>query len=83
MWVKGVRNLLQAMPLILEEYPQTKLVILGKGEEQKDVLETAARLGIPIELFAASNLFRKKREFCTTPLQTLVFSHRYMNPSES
>jgi glycosyltransferase involved in cell wall biosynthesis len=46
-WVKGVRNLLQAMPLILEEYPQTKLVILGKGEEQRDVLETAARLGIP------------------------------------
>lgn len=45
-WVKGVRNLLQAMPLILEEYPQTKLVILGKGEEQRDVLETAARLGI-------------------------------------
>ncbi|MFQ6115278.1 MAG: glycosyltransferase family 4 protein, partial [bacterium] len=43
-WVKGVRNLLQAMPLILEEYPQTKLVILGKGEEQRDVLETAARL---------------------------------------
>jgi glycogen(starch) synthase len=46
-WVKGVRNLLQAMPLILEEYPQTKLVILGKGEEQRDVLETATRLGIP------------------------------------
>lgn len=46
-WVKGVRNLLQAMPLVLEEYPQTKLVILGKGEEQRDVLETAARLGIP------------------------------------
>jgi len=46
-WVKGVRNLLQAMPLILEEYPQAKLVILGKGEEQRDVLETAARLGIP------------------------------------
>jgi glycosyltransferase involved in cell wall biosynthesis len=45
-WVKGVRNLLQAMPLILKEYPKTKLVILGKGEEQKDVAETANRLGI-------------------------------------
>ncbi len=45
-WVKGVRNLLQAMPLILKEYPQTKLVILGKGEEQKDIVETADRLGI-------------------------------------
>jgi glycosyltransferase involved in cell wall biosynthesis len=34
------------MPLILQEYPKTKLVILGKGEEQSDVLEMASRLGI-------------------------------------
>jgi glycogen(starch) synthase len=45
-WVKGVRNLIQAMPMILEDYPKTKLVILGKGEEQKDIDETASRLGI-------------------------------------
>ena len=45
-WVKGVRNLVQAMPLILEEYPKIKLVILGKGEQQKDIAETASRLGI-------------------------------------
>jgi len=45
-WVKGVRNLLQAMPLILKEYPNAKLVILGKGEEQVDIVETAERLNI-------------------------------------
>jgi glycogen(starch) synthase len=45
-WVKGVRNLIQAMPTILEEYPKIKLMILGKGEEQKDIDETASRLGI-------------------------------------
>ena len=45
-WVKGVRNLVQAMPTILNTYPKTKLVILGKGEEQKDIAETASRLGI-------------------------------------
>jgi len=45
-WVKGVRNLIQAMPSILKDHPETRLVILGKGEEQKDVDETAARLGI-------------------------------------
>jgi glycogen(starch) synthase len=45
-WVKGIRSLIQAMPLVLQEYPNTKLVILGKGEEQKDVTETANRLGI-------------------------------------
>lgn len=45
-WVKGVRNLLQAMPLVLKEYPNTKLVILGKGEEQSDIIQTAERLNI-------------------------------------
>jgi glycogen(starch) synthase len=45
-WVKNVRNLLQAMPMVLKEYPNTKLVILGKGEEQMDIVETAGRLGI-------------------------------------
>jgi glycosyltransferase involved in cell wall biosynthesis len=45
-WVKGVRNLVQAMPSIVKEYPKTKLVILGKGEEQKDIIELASRLGV-------------------------------------
>ncbi|MEM2631176.1 MAG: glycosyltransferase family 4 protein [Candidatus Bathyarchaeia archaeon] len=45
-WVKGVVNLVQAMPMILSEYPNSKLVILGKGEQQNDIVEAAARLGI-------------------------------------
>jgi glycogen(starch) synthase len=45
-WVKGVENLVQAMPMVLAEYPNTKLVILGKGEQQNDIIETANRLGI-------------------------------------
>jgi glycosyltransferase involved in cell wall biosynthesis len=45
-WVKGVRNLVQGMPLVLDEYPKAKLVILGKGEEQQDITELANRLGI-------------------------------------
>ncbi len=45
-WVKSVKNLIQAMPTVLRDYPQTKLVILGKGEEERDIAETATRLGI-------------------------------------
>jgi len=45
-WVKGVGSLVQAMPMVLKEYPNTKLVILGKGEQQNDIIETANRLGI-------------------------------------
>jgi glycosyltransferase involved in cell wall biosynthesis len=44
-WVKGARNLLLAMPTVLKEFPNTKLVILGKGDEQ-DITETADRLNI-------------------------------------
>jgi len=45
-WVKGVLNLVQAMPTIIAEHPKSKLVILGKGEQQRDIIETANRLGI-------------------------------------
>lgn len=45
-WVKGVRNLVQALPEVLRDYPKVKLVILGKGEEQRDISELASRLGI-------------------------------------
>lgn len=45
-WVKGARNILQAMPSVLREFPNTKLVILGKGEEQRDITETADRLNV-------------------------------------
>ena len=45
-WVKGVTNLVQAMPTVLAECPGTKLVILGKGEQQNELVETANRLGI-------------------------------------
>jgi glycosyltransferase involved in cell wall biosynthesis len=45
-WVKGVKNLVQAMPQVLSEYPNTKLVILGKGEEQDDIIQLAERLNI-------------------------------------
>jgi len=45
-WVKGVHNLVQAMPLILKDYPKTVLVILGKGEKQQDIIEMANRMGV-------------------------------------
>lgn len=45
-WVKGVRNLIQAMPAVVAAHPRTKLVILGKGEEQHDVDELIHRLGL-------------------------------------
>lgn len=45
-WVKGLRNLVQGIPSVLKDHPKTKLVILGKGEQQADITEMANRLGI-------------------------------------
>ena len=45
-WVKGAKNLLLAMPSVLKENPNTKLVILGTGEEQNVIMELAQRLNI-------------------------------------
>src|SRR5208282_816420 len=45
-WVKGARNLLLAMLSVLKEFPNTKLIILGKVEEQRDIVESADRLNI-------------------------------------
>jgi len=45
-WVKSIKNLVQAMPLVFEEFPKTQLVILGKGEEQSDIIDMSNRLGI-------------------------------------
>jgi len=32
--------------MVVKDYPKTKLVILGKGEQQTDILESANRLGL-------------------------------------
>jgi glycosyltransferase involved in cell wall biosynthesis len=45
-WIKGVRNLVQAMPTVLKDFPKAKLVILGRGEEQSNLVDLADRLQI-------------------------------------
>ncbi len=44
--VKGVDKLVEAMPEILAEYPETKLVILGIGDMEQDLRMHAASAGI-------------------------------------
>ncbi len=45
-WVKGVVNLVQAMPSVLKEYPRAKLVILGTGDEENNIRHLIKRLGL-------------------------------------
>jgi Glycosyltransferase len=45
-WVKGIMNLVQAMPAVLREFPKAKLVVLGTGDEEANINNLIARLGI-------------------------------------
>jgi glycosyltransferase involved in cell wall biosynthesis len=45
-WVKGIMNLVQAMPAVLKEHPEAKLVILGTGDEENDIRHLVGRLGL-------------------------------------
>jgi glycosyltransferase involved in cell wall biosynthesis len=45
-WVKGVKNLIKAMPSVLKDFPESKLIILGKGEEYSELIDLSKKLGI-------------------------------------
>jgi glycogen synthase len=44
--VKGIKNLVMGFPEVLKEYPSTRLVILGKGEQYEELVTLIKRLGI-------------------------------------
>lgn len=43
---KGLYNLVQAMRIVIEKRPKTLLVFMGNGEQELELLELAAELGI-------------------------------------
>jgi len=44
--VKGIDNLIKAMPSVLEDFPNTKLVVLGIGDMEWDLKSMVENLGI-------------------------------------
>lgn len=44
--VKGVDRLVMAMPHILQRFPNTKLVVVGKGDLQEELLRLSENLGV-------------------------------------
>lgn len=45
-WVKGADTLVRAMPMILREVPDAKLVILGSGDQEGLIRNLVSQLGI-------------------------------------
>jgi len=50
--IKGVTNLLKAMPIVLDRNPNIKLIILGSGELEMAVIELIRSLGIENDVIA-------------------------------
>ena len=51
---KGYVSLLRALPLILKEHENAKLVIVGRGHMKKKLLKIAEELGVSQSLFIKS-----------------------------
>jgi glycosyltransferase involved in cell wall biosynthesis len=45
-WIKGADSLVQAMPEILGEFPEAKLVILGTGDQEEMIRHQITNLGL-------------------------------------
>jgi glycosyltransferase involved in cell wall biosynthesis len=45
-WFKGVENLVKAMPSVFKDFPETKLLILGVGDLEKEIRRLIKELGL-------------------------------------
>ncbi len=54
-WIKGIGNLILAMPEVVAAYPKARLVILGKGEEQQGVEELIRQVNLGDHIIANYN----------------------------
>jgi glycosyltransferase involved in cell wall biosynthesis len=58
--VKGIYNLVRAMPSILEDYPNSKLVILGIGDMESELKSLANELNIQDKLIFRTEFIDEK-----------------------
>lgn len=71
------------MPLILKEYSKTRLVVLGKGEEQKDIVETANRLGIKDKVACRFEFIPEEERILHYAAADICIFHQSTNHSAS
>ncbi len=57
--VKGVRYLIEAMPYVLNEYPEAKLLIVGDGESRQSLEEQVKELDLQNSVFFAGAIPNK------------------------
>jgi glycogen(starch) synthase len=69
--VKGVENLIMSFPDVLKDYPRTRLVIIGKGEQYEDLIRMADRLGIQEKVTIISDFISEPERLASYYLSDL------------
>lgn len=66
--VKGVDNLILSFPSVLREFPDTKLVIIGKGEQYNSLVQMCERLNISHRVKIISNFISEEERIASYAL---------------
>lgn len=74
---KGVQVLIEAAPKVLEQYPDAKFVISGKGPHLEHLLELANNLGISHKVFFTGFADDETRNMLLTVSDVAVFPSLY------
>ncbi len=59
-WRKGIQYLIYAMPKIMIQYPQTNLIIVGSGDQEKSLKASVKSLGLFSSVRFLKNLPKEK-----------------------
>lgn len=79
-WVKGVENLVSGFPIVLKEYPDTKLIILGKGEEYQDIVELTKRFNIEDRVIIRSEFVSEEERIAHYALSDVCVFPSFAEP---
>ncbi len=79
-WIKGVENLVLGFPEVLKDYPKTKLIILGKGEEYQDIMELIKRFGIEDNVIVRSEFISEEERIAHYALSDVCVFPSFAEP---
>jgi len=79
-WVKGADTLMHAMPAILDEVPDAKLVVIGKGEQEGMIKHLAGHLGIQDNVVLTFEYVKEKQRLLYYAASDLVVAPSKYEP---
>ena len=74
---KGIDRLIEAMPLILEKLPDTKLLIIGDGAKQKSLEQQAEKLNIKYAITWAGLQAKESLKNYYTQMDLVIIPSRF------